>query len=159
MSSCHLCLINLFVIWAFLSFGGFFITCVFLSFGSCCHLGFLATWVFLPFGSSCYLDLLVILVFLLFGSSCHFGLLGIWVLLPFRSSCHLGLLVTLIFLPFGSWCMGPYVTYTFFCLAFVWVSVSWSSHHFGLHVIYFSKNYNLPFSLLYSKPFLIFNPS
>ena len=133
MSSCHLCLINLFVIWAFLSFGGFFITCVFLSFGSCCHLGFLATWVFLPFGSSCYLDLLVILVFLTFGSF-----------------CHLGLLATLIFSSFGSWYAGLYVTYTFFCLAFVWVSVSWSSHHFGLHVIYFSKNYNLRFSLLYS---------
>lgn len=135
MSSCHLCLftlesfchLGLLIIW------GFFVTCVFLSFGSCCHLGLLATWVFLPFGSSCYLDLLVILVFLTFGSF-----------------CHLGLLATLIFSSFGSWYVGLYVTYTFFCLAFVWVSVSWSSHHFGLHVIYFSKNYNLRFSLLYS---------
>ena len=134
-SSCHMCLLvtcvflhlNLFVIWAFLSFGGF------LSLVSFCHLGLVVTWVFLPLGSSCYLDLLVILVFLTFGSF-----------------CHLGLLATLIFSSFGSWYAGLYVTYTFFCLAFVWVSVSWSSHHFGLHVIYFSKNYNLRVSLLYS---------
>ena len=132
-SSCHMCLLVTCVLLIFLSFGPSY------HLGGFCHLCLFVIWVLLSLGFSCHLGLPAIWVFLLFGSSCHFGLLDIWVLLPFRSSCHLGLLVTLIFLPFGSWCVGPYVTYTFFCLAFVWVSVSWSSHHFGLHVIYYSS--------------------
>lgn len=129
MSSCHLCLftlesfchLGLLIIW------GFFVTCVFLSFGSCCHLGLLATWVFLPFGSSCYLDLLVILVFLTFGSFCHLGLLATWVFLPLVSSCHFNLLVIWVLVR-GSLCHLHFLLPSF-CLGFCQLVFSslWSS--------------------------------
>ena len=128
-SSCHMCLLvtcvflhlNLFVIWAFLSFGGF------LSLVSFCHLGLVVTWVFLPFGSSCYLDLLVILVFLTFGSFCHLGLLATWVFLPLGSSCHFNLLVIWVLVR-GSLCHLHFLLPSF-CLGFCQLVFSslWSS--------------------------------
>ena len=94
------------------------------------HLGLLVTWF------SCHLW-----VFLSFECSCGLGFLVIWVFLSLGPSCHLNLFVAGVFLSFGSYYAGLLFFYVFFCLGFLSVrlSVTYSSHHFDLLAIHFSK--------------------